>query len=139
MSKEIIWDLNVWFIDLGHDEHGVNQWEDTITINPAIYIADGEGIYAEVRKVYTGILYKCDAKETAKIRALRTEHEYGYDWFDFADELYSLEISKGIQDFITSLGNPHDIDVQDVDDLYHIDSIDKLDGLRTLPVNNQDS
>ena len=113
---------------------------DTITINPAIYIAsDDDSVYGEVRKVYTGILYKTTSDETAKIRAFRSEQEYGSDWFDFADELYALDISKGIQGFIDSLGDPATIPIHDVDDLYHVDTIDKLSGLRTLPTNGQSS
>jgi hypothetical protein len=134
----ILWDLNVWYKeDVINDEVVI---EDTITINPAIYIAsDDDSVYGEVRKVYTGILYKTNSDETAKIRAFRNAMEYGYDWFDFADELYALDISKGIQEFIESLGDPTTIPIHDVDDLYHIDSINKLDGLRTLPVNGQSS
>jgi hypothetical protein len=134
----ILWDLNVWFKENIVDDEVVV--EDTITINPAIYIADDDdSVYGSVRKVYTGILYKTTSDETAKIRAFRSEQEYGNDWFDFADELYAFDISKGIQEFIDSLGDPTTIPIHDVDDLYHIDSINKLDGLRTLPVNGQSS
>ena len=134
----ILWDLNVWFKENIVDDEVVV--EDTITINPAIYIADDDdSVYGEVRKVYTGILYKTTSDETAKIRAFRSEQEYGNDWFDFADELYALDISKGIQEFIDSLGDPTTNPIDDVDDLYHIDSIDKLSGLRTLPTNSQSS
>jgi hypothetical protein len=134
----ILWDLNVWYKeDVINDEIVM---EDTITINPVIYIADdADSVYGSVRKVYTGILYKTTSDETAKIRAFRSEIEYGTDWFDFADELYALDISKGIQEFIDSLADPTTIPIHDVDDLYHIDSIDKLSGLRTLPTNGQSS
>lgn len=130
MSK--LWDLNVWFRDFGLDEDGLNQWADTITINPAIYVINGDA----VNHIYTGVLYECSADETAKIRTFRNEMEYGTDWFDFSDELYALDISRGIQDFIESLGDPNTIPVDDVDSLYEIDSIDKLSGLRTLPTND---
>jgi len=133
----ILWDLNVWYKEDVVDDKVVV--EDTITINPAIYIADDDDVYGGVRKVYTGILYKTTSEETAKIRAFRSEIEYGSDWFDFADELYELDISKGIQGFIDSLGDPTTIPIHDVDDLYDIDSIDKLSGLRTLPTNGQSS
>ena len=133
----ILWDLNIWFKeDVVNDEVVI---DDVITINPALYIADDDTAYGAVRKVYTGILYRCTPNETAKIRAFRSEEEYGTDWFDFADELYELEISKGIQEFIDSLGDPTTVPIHDVDDLYHIDSIDKLSGLRTLPTNGQNS
>jgi hypothetical protein len=121
------WDLNLWFKENVVDDVVVR--EDVITINPAIYIADGEDIYGTVRKVYTGILYKCDALETAKIRAFRSEQEYGDDWWDFRQDLYALEISQGIQDFLNDLPDPYSIDIEDTDDLYHIDSIDKLHSL----------
>jgi len=119
------WDINVWFIDLGHDENGVNQWEDIITLNPALYILDGEA----VTHVYTGILYKCNINETAKIRAFRSELEYGTDWWDFRDELYALEISQDINDFLNDLPDPYSINIQDQDDLYDIKSISDLHDL----------
>jgi len=119
------WDINVWFIDLGHDENGINQWEDVITLNPALYILDEEA----VTHVYTGILYKCGIVETARIRELRSEIEYGTDWWDFRDELYALEISKDINDFLNDLPDPYSINIQDQDDLYDIKSISDLHDL----------
>ena len=122
-----LWDLNIWFKeDVVNDEVVI---DDVITINPALYIADDDTAYGAVRKVYTGILYRCTPNETAKIRAFRSEEEYGTDWFDFWDELYGLEISKGIQEFLSDLPDPYSIDIEDVDDLYHIDSISKLHNL----------
>jgi len=119
------WDINVWFRDLGHDERGVNQWEDTITLNPAIYILDGDA----VNHIYTGILYKCNIKETAHIREYRKEMEYGMDWWDFRDELYALEISKDINDWLNDLPDPYSINIDGIDSLYEIDSISKLHNL----------
>jgi hypothetical protein len=119
------WDINVWFVDFGHDDNGINQWEDTITLNPAIYVLDGDA----VNHIYTGILYKCNIKETASIREHRNEMEYGTDWWDFRDELYALEISKGINDFLNDLPDPYSISIDGIDSLYEIDSIDKLHNL----------
>ncbi len=125
------WDINVWFKDFGHDDHGVNQWSDTITLNPAIYVLESEtgSAYDAVYKAYTGILYECNAEETAKIREHRSEQEYGDDWWDFRDELYALEISKGIQEFLNDLPDPYSIDIESQDALYKVDSIDKLHNL----------
>ena len=67
-----LWDLNVWFVDFGLDDFGQASWADTITINPAIYIVDGDA----VNHIYTGIKYECSADETSKIRAFRNEMEY---------------------------------------------------------------
>jgi len=134
------WDLNLWFRDLGRDEDGLDILDDVITINPAIYINEQpDDFYGAVNKVYTGILYICTPEETAKIRAFRSEQEYGDDWFDFRQDLFALEISQGIQQFLEDLGDPYSINTDDYGDLYHIDSISKLDGLRTLPVNGQSS
>jgi hypothetical protein len=119
------WDINVWFRDFGHDEHGVNQWSDTITLNPAIYVLDADNVV----KVYTGILYECGIVETAKIREYRNEMEYGDDWWDFRDELRDLDISQGINDFLDDLPDPYSIDIESQDALYEIDSIDKLHNL----------
>lgn len=132
-----LWDLNVWFVDFGLDDFGQASWADTITINPAIYVIHENGL--SVNHIYTGIKYECSADETSKIRAFRNEMEYGTDWWDFSDELYALDISRGIQEFIESLGDPNTIPIDNVDSLYEIDSISKLDGLRTLPVNSQSS
>ena len=124
------WDLNLWFRDLGRDEDGLDMLDDVITINPAIYINESpDDFYGAVNKIYTGILYTCTPEETAKIRAFRSEQEYGDDWFDFRDDLYALEISQGIQDFLNDLPDPYSINIEDTDDLYHIDSIDKLHSL----------
>jgi len=125
------WDINVWFRDLGHDEHGVNQWSDTITLNPAIYVLESEtgSAYDAVYKVYTGILYECNAEETAKIREHRNEMEYGTDWWDFREELYALEISKGIQEFLDDLPDPYSIDIENQDTLYSIETISDLHDL----------
>jgi hypothetical protein len=124
----ITWDLNLWFKETVVDDEVVV--DDVITINPAIYVTDdNDTIYGGVRKVYTGILYKCTPEETAKIRAFRSEPEYGSDWWDFRDDLYQLEISKGIQEFLNDLPDPYSIDIDDVDDLYYIDSISKLHNL----------
>lgn len=119
------WDINVWFVDFGQDAFGINQWDDVITLNPAIYVLDGES----VTKVYTGIRYECTPEETAKIREYRNEMEYGTDWWDFRDELYALEISKGINDFLNDLPDPYSIDIEHQDSLSHIDSISKLHDL----------
>jgi hypothetical protein len=125
------WDINVWFRDFGDDEHGVNQMSDTITLNPAIYILEKDtgSAYDAVYKVYTGILYECNADETSRIREHRKEMEYGDDWWDFRDELYALEISKGINDFLNDLPDPYSISIDGQDSLYEIDSIDKLHNL----------
>lgn len=119
------WDINVWFRDLGLDERGVNKHADTITLNPAIYVLDGES----VTKVYTGILYECNAEETAKIRDYRNEMEYGTDWWDFRDELHALEISKGIQEFLDDLPDPYSIDIESQDSLYSVKTISDLHNL----------
>ena len=119
------WDINVWFVDLGSDDNGINEWEDTITLNPAIYVLDDDA----VNHIYTSILYKCNINETASIREHRKEIEYGYDWWDFRDELYALEISKDINDWLNDLPDPYSINIDGQDSLYEIDSIDKLHNL----------
>lgn len=124
----ITWDLNLWFKeDVVNDEVVM---DDVITINPAVYVADDtDGVYGGVRKVYTGILYKCTPEETAKIRAFRSIEEYGHDWFDFADELHALDISRGIQHFLEELPEASDIQIDDVDDLYNVTSMQELQDL----------
>lgn len=125
------WDINVWFVDFGLDDNGQASWADTITLNPAIYVLESDTGSAldAVYKVYTGILYECNADETAKIRDYRKELEYGMDWWDFRDELYELEISKDINDFLNDLPDPYSINIDGIDSLYEIDSIGKLHNL----------
>ena len=119
------WDINVWFRDFGHDEHGVNQMSDTITLNPAIYVLEKDtgSVYDSVYKVYTGILYECNINETATIREHRKEMEYGSDWWNFRDELYALEISKDINDWLNDLPDPYSI---------NIDGIARLSDVKTI-------
>lgn len=119
------WDINVWFRDFGLDDFGQASWADTITLNPAIYILDGES----VTKVYTGILYECNIKETAQTRAYRNEMEYGTDWWDFRDELFALEISKDINDWLNDLPDPYSINIDGVDSLYDVKTISDLHNL----------
>lgn len=125
------WDINVWFVDFGLDDFGQASWADTITLNPAIYVLEKDtgSVYDAVYKVYTGILYECSAEETAKIREYRKEMEYGTDWWDFRDELYALEISKGINDFLNDLPDPYSINIDGVDSLYDVKTISDLHNL----------
>lgn len=125
------WDINVFFRDLGRDEDGLDQWSDTITLNPAIYVLEsdtGSSLDA-VYKVYTGILYECNINETVAIRELRSEIEYGMDWWDFIDHLYELNISSSINNWLDDLPDPYSIDIDGIDSLYEIDSIGKLHNL----------
>jgi hypothetical protein len=125
------WDINVWFKDFGHDEHGVNQWSDTITLNPAIYVLESDtgSAYDAVYKAYTGILYECNAEETALIREVRSEQEYGDDWWDFMDHLYELNISSGINNFLNDLPDPYSINIESQDALYNVKTISDLHNL----------
>lgn len=124
----ITWDLNLWFKESVVDDEVV--MDDVITINPAIYLTDeNDTIYGGVRKVYTGILYKCTPEETAKIRAFRSEEEYGTDWWDFADELHALDISRGIQHFLEELPEASDVNLDDNGDLYYVTSMQELQDL----------
>ena len=119
------WDINVWFRDLGHDERGVNQWLETITLNPAIYVLDADNVV----KVYTGILYECNEHETARIRDYRNEMEYGTDWWDFRDELRDLDISQGVNEFLDDLPDPYSINIESQDSLYSVKTISDLHDL----------
>ena len=125
------WDINVWFRDFGRDEDGFDQLSDTITLNPAIYVLEKDtgSVWDAVYKVYTGILYECSAEETAKIREYRNQMEYGNDWWDFRDELYALEISKGINDFLNDLPDPYSISIDGIDSLYDVKTISDLHNL----------
>ncbi len=119
------WDINVWFRDLGHDENDVNQWLETITLNPAIYVLDADNVV----KVYTGILYECNEHETARIRDYRSEMEYGTDWWDFRDELRDLDISQGVNEFLDDLPDPYSINIESQDSLYSVKTISDLHNL----------
>ena len=75
-TSKLWWDLNIWFKDLGHDEHGENQWEDVLSISPSVY--DDEGPMHH----YTDIVFKTTFAETRYIMSVRPIEQYGDDWFE---------------------------------------------------------
>ena len=76
MTSKLWWDLNIWFKDLGHDENGINQWEDVLSISPSVY--DDEGPMHH----YTDIVFKTTFAETRYIMSVRPIEQYGDDWFE---------------------------------------------------------
>ena len=76
MTSKLWWDLNIWFKDLGHDENGMNQWEDVLSISPSVY--DDEGPMHH----YTDIVFKTTFAETRYIMSVRPIEQYGDDWFE---------------------------------------------------------
>lgn len=82
------WDLNIFFEDLGHDENGINQWSDVITINPVIYTARNE--YGGSENLYTNIIWKTTFAEARWIRSQRPSNEYGDDWSETLEQFLEI-------------------------------------------------
>ena len=99
------WDLNLWFRENVVDDEVV--MDDVITINPAIYINERpDDFYGAVSKVYTGILYRCTPEETAKIRAFRSEQEYGDDWLTLGTICMPLRLARVFRTSLTTYQTP---------------------------------
>jgi hypothetical protein len=98
------WDLNIWFKEYV-DESGCTQWEDTLSINPIVYIKDE----VSTRHVYTDIVIPCTFAETRYIVSERPDYEYGDDWFE--DMNHFLETAPPrIALMLRALGKPEDYD-----------------------------
>lgn len=89
MSKvEQYWDLNIFLEDLGHDENGINQWADVLTINPVIYYVDTED--RRSWNVWTEIIHKATFAETRYILAQRPDAEWGSDWTESLESFLDI-------------------------------------------------
>jgi hypothetical protein len=96
------WDLNVFFKEYV-DESGCTQWENTLSINPLLFIKDE----ISTRQVYTDIVIPCTFAETRYIISERPDQEY--DWFEDMD--YFLETAPPrIAQMLRALGKPEDYD-----------------------------
>ena len=100
---EKFWDLNIFFEDLGEDEHGVNQWANIITINPVVYVVDGD----RRDHIYTDTIIKATFAESRYIRSLRTVAEYGDDWFESLELFLALPAPPRIKQLLTELPDPN--------------------------------
>jgi hypothetical protein len=84
MQPTRVWDLNIFFRDLGHDENGDNQWDDVLTIAPTIYeVIDGVSNYID-----TDLTITCTFSETRWIVSQRKD--YGDDWFESLDHFLMI-------------------------------------------------
>lgn len=83
-TSKLWWDLNIWFVDLGHDENGENQWEDVLSISPSVY--DDEGPMHH----YTDIVFKTTFAETRYIMSVRPIDKYGDDWWEDMDSFLDV-------------------------------------------------
>lgn len=97
-TDNVWWDLNIWFVDLGHDDNGENQWEDVLTIAPSIY----EDFPMHH---YTDIVFKTTFAETRYIQSVRPIEQYGDDWWE--DRESFLEVAPPrVAEWLRSLGDP---------------------------------
>jgi hypothetical protein len=87
-NVERFWDLNIFLEDLGHDENGVNQWADVLTINPVIYNVD----YDTNRSWndWTDTVHKATFAETRYILAQRPDAEWGSDWTESLENFLEI-------------------------------------------------
>lgn len=86
-KEQVLWDLNLFYEDLGPDENGINQWDDVITINPSVYEINEHG---ETMHHYTDIIFKTTFAEARYISSVRPIEQYGEDWFEFCDEFMEV-------------------------------------------------
>lgn len=84
MSKTI--DLNIFYRDLGWDDEKGEQWAETLTIDPYVYVDDARG----TRKYETDLLIECTPAETKAIAEHYPQNEYGSDWWDFAENFLAF-------------------------------------------------
>ena len=111
------WDVNVCFRDSGLDDEVHAATATPVTLNPALYLLESDrGEY----KIYTGITYECNNDETSKIRELRSELEYGNDFWEFIDHLYELNISSSINQWLDDLPDPDTINVEGIDTYFDV-------------------
>ncbi len=117
MQKNTYWDINVCFRDIGLDDDGQASTATQITLNPALYVLESDrGEY----KIYTGIMYECNNDETLMIRELRSELEYGNDFWEFIDHLYELNISSSINRWLDDLPDPESINLEGIDGYFDV-------------------
>mgnify|MGYP006274604079 CR=1 FL=1 len=103
MQKE--WDLNIFFEDLGLDEDGENQWDNVITINPAIWTKYDDG---RTDTHWTDIIWKTTFAEARYLRSEYPESEYGDDWTDTLDNFLKIAPPR-LQALARTLPSPHDV------------------------------
>ena len=86
-TSKLLWDLNLFYEDLGPDENGVNQWDDVITISPSIYEI---GEHGDTMHHFTDMAFKTTFAEARYISTVRPMDQYGEDWFEFMDEFLQV-------------------------------------------------
>ena len=117
MTRSRYWDINVCFRDIGLDDDGQESTATLITLNPALYVLESDrGEY----KIYTGIMFECNNDEALMIRELRSEMEYGNDFWEFIDHLYELNISSGINRWLDDLPDPDIINIEGIDTYFDV-------------------
>lgn len=98
------WDLNIWFKEYV-DESGCTQWEDTLSINPILYIKDE----VSTRTVFTDIIIPCTFAESRYIISERPEAEYGGDWWESLSHFLETAPPR-LALMLRALPNPYEYD-----------------------------
>lgn len=97
----VVWDLNIFYQDLGHDENGENHWDDVLTISPSIY----EHEYPMHH--YTDLIFKTTFAEARYISSVRPIEQWGDDWFEDLDSFLEVAPPR-VAEWLRSLGDPED-------------------------------
>jgi hypothetical protein len=117
MNRSRYWDINVSCRDFGSEDDGQASTAAPMTLNPALYVLESDrGEY----KIYTGIMYECSNAEALVIRELRSEMEYGNDFWEFIDHLYELNISSSINNWLDDLPYPESINLEGIDGYFDV-------------------
>jgi hypothetical protein len=99
-------DLNIFYREDWDEETDTTTWADTLTIDVYIREQDQHGL----RNRETGMLIECTPEETAVIAPHYPDHEYGTDWWDFADNFLEFAPAR-----VSSLIKSVDIDKDGTD------------------------
>jgi hypothetical protein len=75
---EKAWDLNIYFVEDYNEETDETTNSDTLRINPALWMSDGDTSNVEYSNWYIDTTFA----ETRYLVSQYPEDEYGYDWTD---------------------------------------------------------
>lgn len=107
------YDLNLFYEDLGHDADGVNQWADTYTIQPSMYI-----VYKDGRSVRHYLdAFKLDLGETRMLEPDFPVDFWGSDFFISMEAFMNIAktVPNRIVDILEGLPGLDELDTSKTD------------------------
>jgi len=110
MNKE--WDLNIYFVEDYDVETEETNNSETLRINPALWMSDGDGSNVEYSNWYIDTTFA----ETRYLRSQYPEDEYGYDWTDSLTNFLEIAPPR-LKSVLLTLPLADEMDVQKVQSL----------------------